>query len=457
MQRKTSAAPSPEPATPAMDLTEETSLEATDAAGTPTGTSTQAPPEAPLELRRNRDFRILMAGQGISAVGDAISLTALPLLVLLLTGSGVLMGLVGALQTLPDLIFGLPVGALADRWDRRRMMLYADLGRALLTALIPLSVLLGLPTMTVILLVTAPINLLRVFWLAAWTAAVPSLVGREQVGRANGFAEAVFSTGYILGPGIAGVLAGLIGAAPTLGLDAASFLVSAIALGLLRRPLQLRTERPETSIVSEIGEGVRFIMATPSLRAAIAFWGSVSVVVATLVPALIFYLTADRGEPPATVGFVLSAYSVGYLLGALITTRRSNPDIGLFMLAANAMGGVAILAFASAPSVPFMIAAAAVAGIAEAIVLISYITLRSTLPPDELLGRVGSTARMISVGLQPAGILVGGVLLDIVRGSATIGLLGLLLLGTSALFIFSRPLREARLGTAARPPRGATA
>src|SRR5204863_8630147 len=108
-----------------------------------------------------RDFRVFLTGEAISAIGDAVTLTALPLLVLALTGSGVAMGVVGVLQMLPDFVFGLLAGALADRWDRRRMMLYADVGRAILTALIPLSIFLSIPAMSVILVVTFPISMLR--------------------------------------------------------------------------------------------------------------------------------------------------------------------------------------------------------------------------------------------------------------------------------------------------------
>ena len=140
-----------------------------------------------LTLAQNRDFKVLLASQGISSLGDAVSFTALPLLVLALTGSGFAMGIVGALQTLPDLFFGMVAGAIADRGDRKRMMFLADLGRAGLTALIPLSVALGGPTMAVILLVAAPMSILRSFFLAGYTASVPALVGRSQVGRANSY------------------------------------------------------------------------------------------------------------------------------------------------------------------------------------------------------------------------------------------------------------------------------
>src|SRR5215208_5071732 len=109
-------------------------------------------------LGRNRDFKVVLTSQGISAFGDAVNFTALPLLVLALTGSGLAMGIVGAFQTLPDLVFGMVAGAAADRSDRKRLMLVADLGRAGLTALIPLSVALGGPTLVVILIVAAPLS-----------------------------------------------------------------------------------------------------------------------------------------------------------------------------------------------------------------------------------------------------------------------------------------------------------
>ena len=171
-----------------------------------------APADVPeARLRDNRDFLVVLFGQGISSFGDAITVTALPLLVLALTGSGLAMGVVGVLTTLPDLILGLPAGAYADRWSRRTMMFVADLGRCVLTAMIPVSVALGGPTLVVILAVTFPLNSLRVLWLAAYTAAVPGLVGRAEVPRANAIFEAVFNVGWIVGPALAGLLAATIG------------------------------------------------------------------------------------------------------------------------------------------------------------------------------------------------------------------------------------------------------
>lgn len=402
---------------------------------------------APIGLWKNRDFKIVLLGQGISAFGDAITFTALPLLVIALTGSGVAMGSVGVLQSLPDLILGLPAGALADRWDRRRMMLWSDVGRALLTALIPLSIILGLPTMGVVLLVTAPINALRVLFMAAYTAAVPNLAGRGQVGRANGYSEAIFSLSFIVGPAIAGVLAGIVGPGPTLAIDAVSFLVSASSLTLIRRPLQGQRTRSQTHIVEQILEGLRYIRSEKTLRTVIAFWGLVSVISAPLVPAVIFLLSKDRHLAPQVVGFVISGYGVGYLLGAILAGRFSRGRLGIFMLGANVGSSVFLALFAVVDSPVLEALCALGAGVTGALVLISYITLRATIPPDELLGRVGSTARTISLGLSPIGVFTGGVLLDLIGGTRTMLLISVGALVITAVFALSGTMRGAVAGS----------
>jgi MFS family permease len=394
-------------------------------------------------LWRNREFRIVLFGQAISALGDAISFTALPLLVVLLTGSGVAMGTVGVLQTLPDLILGLPAGALADRLDRRKLVIWADLGRAVLTALVPLSIPLGWPTMALIVLVAFPINALRVMFLAGWTAAMPSIVGRDQVGRANGYAEAIFSLSFIAGPAIAGVLAGLIGPGPTLALDAASFVVSAGSMALIRRPLRAERRDISTRMLDDIAEGLRYLLHEPVLRISVAFWTVVSIALAPIVPVVIFFLTIDRHEQSGVVGLVLSGYGLGSLVGALLAGRLTHGPLGRIMLVANVGSALAIAAFAAAPATALQVAFALLAGIATALVFIPYLTLRSTIPPDELLGRVGSTARMISVGLGPIGVFLAGLSLDAFGGEATILAIAAIVALSSLVFASSAALRTA--------------
>ena len=280
-------------------------------------------------LSRNRDFKVLLSTQGISSLGDAVSFTALPLLVLALTGSGLAMGVVGALQTLPDLVFGMVAGALADRNDRKRMMFLADLGRAVLTALIPLSVYLGGPTMAVILVVAAPMSVLRSFFLAGYTASIPGLVGRPLMARANSYFEAVYSMGYIVGPAIAGLLATTIGPGATLAIDAASFALSALGLLFVRRELRAPVDRPRQRLRTDIREGIDYIVGQPVLRAAILFWGATSIINAPLVTALAVHITRDLGDTASALGVVLAAYGIGTVTGALVDLAPRRPPARL--------------------------------------------------------------------------------------------------------------------------------
>jgi MFS family permease len=395
-------------------------------------------------LAQNRDFRVLLTSQGISSLGDGVSFAALPLLVLALTGSGFAMGIVGALQTLPDLFLGMVAGAIADRSDRKRMMFLADLGRAGLTALIPISVALGGPTMAVILLVAAPTSILRSFFLAGYTASVPALVGRSQVGRANSYFEAIYSAGYIVGPAIAGVLAATIGPGPTLAIDALSFAVSALGLLFVRRDLRAPVDRPRRRLLTEIREGIDFIAANPTLRTVILFWGATSILLAPLVTALAVHVTRDLGQPASVLGLILASYGVGTVFGSLLTARRiGRGRVAEILLGGNLVIGLALVVVATTAAIPLQVAAAFVAGIAQSMVLVTYITLRTAYSPDDLLGRIGSTARSISLGLQPVGLLVGGALIDLTSGSATIAIVGVAVATISLVFAPIAAMRHA--------------
>lgn len=403
---------------------------------------TQPPHVREEPLSHNRDFLLLMSGQGISAFGDALSMTALPLLVLAITGSGVAMGLVGVLNTIPDLVFGLIVGVIADRSDRRLMILGADFGRAVLTGLIPLTIFLHGPTIVVILLIAAPMSMLRALFLAAYTAAMPSLVGRASLGRATSTLETVYSLSFVVGPSVAGLLAAVVGYGPTIAVDALSFLASSLAMALIRRPLQERQDRPPLDLRAEIREGIAYIAGHRTLRLAVSYWGLISVISAGLIPVLTYFVTKQLRLPTTTFGLLLSINGIGYLAGAILMNRVRIRSAGLMMLAGTAVEALAMIAAVNG-QVVVLLPAVFVVGVSSAMVVITYITLRSAAAPDELLGRVGSTARTLSIGLQPIGMITAGILLDSIGGGFTLLLMGGGLLAATAGFALSKALRGA--------------
>ena len=405
-------------------------------------------------LSRNRDFSTLLVSQSVSAAGDAVSATALPLLVLALTGSGLAMGVVGAINTGADFVMSAFAGAMADRGDRKRMMFGADLGRALFTALIPLSDLVHGPTMVVILLVSAPLAILRGFFRAGYLASMPNLVGRSQLARGNGILETAFSASFIVGPAIAGLLVTVIGPGPTLAVDAASFAISSLGLFLIRRELKAPSDRPPSRIVDDIREGIVYVVRHPVLRTMILLFATTSGVLAPLGAAMTFRIVRDLGQSPAAFGLTLTGLGVGTLVGSLFATRlgpRTNVA-RVLVLGLLLMGG-SLIAAAAIGSLPVIVALTAVSGAGEAAFVVVYVSVRAANSPDELVGRIASTARVMTLGLMPIGSLIGGILIDTVGGTGTLVILGastcVLALGFSRV----RGLRAASLAPLhVRPP-----
>jgi MFS family permease len=405
-------------------------------------------PETPNDepLRRNRDFSTLFVSQSVSVVGDAVSATALPLLVLALTGSGLAMGIVGAINTGADFVMGTFAGAMADRGDRKRMMFGADLGRAIFTALIPLTDLVHGPTMVVILLVSAPLAILRGFFRAGYLASMPNLVGRSQLARGNGILETAFSASFIVGPAIAGFLVTIIGPGPTLAVDAASFAISSLGLFFIRRDLKAPSDRPPSRIVDDIHEGIVYVARHPVLRTVILLFATTSAVLAPVAAAMTFRIVRDLGQSPAAFGLALTGLGVGTLVGSLFATRlgpRTNVA-RVLLLALLVMGG-SLVAAAAIGSLPVLVAMTALSGAGEAALVVVYVSVRAANSPDQLVGRIASTARVMALGLMPIGSLIGGILIDTVGGTGTMAILGgsicVLALGFSQV----RTLRSASL------------
>jgi MFS family permease len=405
-------------------------------------------------LGRNRDFLTLLVSQTVSVAGDAVSSTALPLLVLALTGSGLVMGVVGAVTTGADFVFGTIAGALADRGDRKRMMFLADVGRAVLTALIPISVALGGPTMAVILLVSGPMAILRGFFRAGYLAAMPNLVGRSQLARGNGILETAYSAAFIIGPALAGLLVTVIGPGETLALDAASYAISSVGLVLIRRELKAPPDRRPSRIVDDIREGVVYVAGHPVLRTVVLLFATTTAVLTSLAAALTFRIVRDLGQSPTAFGLAVAGIGVGTMIGALFATRLGpESNVRRVLIGAVFVQGAPLIAAAAISWLPAVVGLIALFGAGEAALVVVYVSVRAANSPDALVGRIASTARVSTLALMPIGSLVGGVLIDAVGGTATLAILGAATCLLALAFSQVESLRSASLA----PPRSQAA
>ena len=214
----------------------------------------------------------------------------------------------------------------------------------------------------------------------------------------------------------------------------------------MKRDLRAPVDRPEAHLLTEIREGIDFILANPPLRVAILFWGVTSILTAPLVTALAVHVTRDLGEQPSVLGLLLAAYGIGTVLGSFLTGRQAlSGHVAPILLGGNVITGLALVIIGIRPEISLLVGASVIAGIAQSMVLVTYVTVRTTHSPDELLGRVGSTARTISLGLQPIGLLAGGALIDLTSGSTTLAVMGLSVIAVGLAFAPVAALRRASL------------
>ncbi|MFF3774665.1 MFS transporter [Streptomyces sp. NPDC002232] len=384
-------------------------------------------------LLRDRDFLLFAGGQGASALGDALSKTALPLLVLALTGSGLHMGVIAMLSALPMMLIGVPAGAWADRLDRRRMMLWADVGRALLVGAVPLAAWLGLPVLPVVYAVAVPVGVLYAVFEAACLSCVPSLVGRERLGEANSLLSIGNALGYIAGPALAGVLVTGVGGAGTLAVDALTFAVSAVSLMLIRRPMQSAREQAPAPMRRQVLEGFRFIAGHRLLRAALLYWAAVTFLTSPVVICATYFIREDLGWSPGVLGSIIAVYAVGAIAGAVLASRIKAVTVAV-LCAGTVLGSVALLVLSGTASLPLALGVVFLAGGGESLSAIVYSTLRARLTPDELLGRVTTTAQVAAFSLKPLSVLAAGIALEATSGSVTLAVIAVSSLAISLVF-----------------------
>ncbi|HWO23363.1 MAG TPA: MFS transporter [Kofleriaceae bacterium] len=417
-----------------------------------------AEPAAAPPLVRNRDFLLVLIGQGVSSVGDAFSLTALPLLVLAITGatgatgSGSQLGLVMLAYTIPCVAASPLAGTLADRWDRKRIMVGADLGRAAVLAVLPLAAAGALLRLELVYVISALLGLLTPLFTAAYTAAVPRLVHTDQVAAATGTLQAVTRLGLMIGPSIAGVLATLSGAVTALAIDAATFLFSAATLAGLRRAPP-RAHRVRQPVSAELRRGLAHVAGTPPLRSFMVLNALLTLVTAPGLIALVHHLQLERRQAPWVFGFVLSANGIGAIAGYLAAGRVRRAWRTLFV-GGNTLRAAANLSFPLLAASPLYMAAGLVAGFASAFVhcLATLFYVQSV--PDAFRGRVAGLAGALESALYAVGLTAGGLAIDGFGSGSTIALIGALQLLIGAACWLSPRVRwpEGPARPAAPPP-----
>jgi MFS family permease len=360
---------------------------------------------------RDRSFLALLAGEFVSRLGSQFTNLALPWFVLVTTGSAAKMGLVFAVELAPIALLGIPSAALVERFGPKRWMVAMDLVRAPVVAAIPFLHAVGGLSFGLILVLGALHGTFSVGYFASQRMILPSVVGEDEqrLAQANGLVEGTTNLTNLAGPALAGVLIALLGAANVMWIDAASYLVSVVLIGLFVR---IRREVAEESEDARgIFAGLRYLrrdtlLARVSLSSLL--FGFAFPMLAASFPVLA-YEQYDRS--PRVAGFLFAVIGAGQVAGSLLTFRlvtRVRP----MRLASYAALGTGPPLWFLVPHLPLAVVAVALAVIGASVPLINapYIGFLTMRVPPTLRGHVLQSLITINQVLGPLGYVLAGVL-----------------------------------------------
>lgn len=402
-------------------------------------------PEPP--LRNDPDFRLLWTGDVGSRLGSEVTAVALPLLaVTTLDASGLEIGLLSVAFSAPFFAFPLVAGIWLDRRTRRPAMLGADLLRAALVISIPVAAWLDLLTLWQLYLVALVGGGLGVVYDVAAQSYLPGLVGGRRLVGANSALNANMAVGATAGPGLAGWLTSLIGAASTLVLDAVSYLVSAFTLARIRHREPEPPPQPDRDVRRELGEGLRSVLGNPPVRAIGLHAAIYNAGVELVSVAFIVYFVRDLGLPSWAYGVVLVIGGLGSIVGtlaapAVVSRLGYGPALLVSLLASTFPFALLPLAtsdvqVAVLSSVGFFLGWAGT-GVGGTVA----VTVRQLLTPPRLLARMTASYRMLSFGTIPVGALAGGLLVDTAGARATLWTAPVVLVLSGLPVLLSRSVR----------------
>jgi len=420
-------------------------------ADTPDRAPTPAMPRR--ALWRHPDFLKLWIGDTVSQFGSQITALAVPLAAaIVLQATPAEMGLLAALETLPFLLVSLPAGAWVDRLRRRPVLISGDVVRAVALLIVPLTALTGHLSMPVLYVVALVTGIATVFFDVAYMSYLPSLVERDQLVDGNSKLELSRSAAQFAGPGIAGALVGWLTAPVAIFFDAISFLFSGVMIWLIRKPEpesapEADPSAPRASILEEIHEGLGVVLRNPVLRAIAASIALSNLFGSMGFATLILFLTQDQGLGAIEIGLAFGLGNLGAIAGALVSGRIAKRlGVGRTLIATDLVGGLALLTIplaGPAHALAALVVGFGISGLLLTAFNIVQVSLRQSITPDRLQGRMNATMRFFIWGVMPIGSLLGGGLATVIGIREAI-LFSYAASLTGVLPLLLRPLRSMR-------------
>ncbi len=367
---------------------------------------------------RHRNFRLFWFGQLISLTGTWMQTIGQAWLVLELTHSAWLLGVVGALQFLPVMLLSLFGGVMADRFPKRKVLLFTQSFAMLQAAILWILIATGQVRIWQVLVLAALLGLNNSLDMPTRQAFVVEMVGREDLPNAIALNSSLFNMARIVGPGLGGLIIAWLGVAPLFLLNAISFIAVIVGLALINmRDLYaqakypaLKQETAKQSTLQSLREGLAYVAHTPSVLLIIAVIGVISLFGINFNIILPLFATDVLHAGPEGFGFLSSAFGLGSLLSALwLAWGNNRPSIQRLLSGALAFCALEIF-FAISHLYLLSLVLIASVGFAQIAFTATANTTLQTVAPDHLRGRVMSVYMLVFAGTIPfGGLFTGGL------------------------------------------------
>jgi MFS family permease len=387
------------------------------------------------------NFRLFFVGQIVSLTGTWISMTATSWLVYRLTGSPMLLGVVGFAGQVPGFVMGPFAGAYLDRWDRHRVLVATQAISMVQSFILAALTLTGHITVPAVIILNAVQGVVNAFDLPArQTFLVTMISDKEDLANAIALNSSMFNAARLVGPAVAGVIIATSGEGWCFLLDGFSYFAVIIALLAMRNVRQAGTPRHEAGMIAHLLEGWRYVFGFRPIRSLIVLLAFLCLVAMPFSVLLPVFANEILGGGPSTLGFLLTASGVGALSGALwLATRKSVVGLGRVILLNTAIFGVGLIGFSLSRSLWLSLIFMAVTGFGMMVEMASSNTVIQTIVDDEKRGRVMSFYTMAFLGTAPFGSLLAGALSTRIGAPQTVLISGILCLAAAGWFALELP------------------
>lgn len=394
---------------------------------------------------RHRNYRLFFFGQGISLIGTWVTRLAMSWLVYRLTGSSLLLGVVGFAGQIPTFLLGPFAGVIVDRSDRYRLLLVTQVLSMLQSGLLAFFALSGLVSVWHVLVLAISQGVINAFDTPArQTLLIDMLESREDLPNAIALNSSLVNVARLIGPSIAGVLIGLFGEGICFALDASSYLAVLAALLAMRIKTPERPPR-STRFVSELREGFAYVSTFVLIRDLLLLLACVSLAGMPYAVLMPVFATKVLHGGPHTLGWLMTATGIGALCSALwLATRSSVLGLGRVVCGASLVFGSALIAFSYSRSIWLSLPLLVLVGGGMMMQMAATNTLIQTLVDERMRGRVLSFYTMAFFGMTPFGSLLAGAISSSFSAEVAVRSGGIITLIAVALFIRRLPQLRAQ-------------